>query len=384
MRNFMVYSGGVKLFFGTHIVDKVSKYLDRYSKLLIVTGRSSARISGALNDIVRVLEENGVEYSVWDKAFPNPTDKLLYDLVEYYRCVLFEGFIGIGGGSVLDLVKAARVLVVGGGKIDEYIKGTRKPPEKQPFMLAVNLTHGTGSEIDRFSVITLEETGEKVGFTTGYPTVSIDDPRYTVSLPIDQTIYTSLDAFAHAVESATSKYSSPYTELLARESISYIVEYLPKTINDQRNVEYRYWLLYASMIAGISIDHGYTHIPHILEHILTGYNSKLSHGAGLAILYKELIGLIYKAYPEIMAKLLKPIDQTLKPISGDYVKAVKAYNSFIEKLGFDETLSDYGFTSSELNRLIDRYGDQLINEINRLSGITLSIEEIKEILNKLL
>ncbi len=384
MKNFSIYNGGVKLFFGENTVIKTKKHLSRYHRLLVVTGRSSAKVSGALDDIRKILEEHGIEYMVWDKALPNPTDSLVEELTRVYREGLFEGFIAIGGGSVIDLTKAARVLVVGGGSIKEYLYGEKIPPEQQPFLMAVNLTHGTGSEIDRFAVVTIEETKEKLGFSAGYPTVSVDDPKYTLTLPRSQTIYTSMDAFAHAVESATSNYASPYTVLLAEEAVRVIVEYLPKTLENPRSIENRYWLLYASMIAGIGIDHGVTHYGHLLEHLLTGYNPRLAHGAGLAIIHRKLIGVIYKYFPETMARILKPLDPSLKPVPDDSVKAVKAYEAFLEKIGFKERLGDYGFDKDVIKELTELYDKLFKTRYANLAAFKLSREEAYEILVELI
>jgi len=385
LKSFRVYNGGVKLFFGVESIKNVSNIIGRYRRLLIVTGRSSAEKSGALKDVKTILEENGVEYEIWSKGFPNPTDTLVDELTNVYREGLFEGLIAIGGGSIIDLAKAVRVLVVGGGEVSEYIYGLREVPEHKPFLLAVNLTHGTGSEIDRYAVITISERKEKLGFNAGYPTVSIDDPRYTLTLPRDQTIYTTMDAFAHAVESATSNQSSPYTILLAREAVEKIVYHLPRALENPNSLIDRYWLLYASMIAGISIDHGVTHYGHLLEHILTGYNPDLPHGAGLAIIHSKLIGLIYKYYPETLSYVLKPLDPDLKPRSEDSVKAMEAYRRFLEEIGFKETLAKYGFDKDLLKDIVYAKFDIMVKtRFSNLLPFNMSIDEAYNILVELL
>ncbi len=236
MIKFNVYNGGVKLYFGLNTIDNASKYLTGFKKLIIVTGKRSAKISGALDDILKILDEKGIEYSIYNKIRPNPITDNVRGLAEKYKAEEAEGFIAIGGGSIIDAVKAARAVISGGGDIVEYLEGKRPIPENQPFLLAINLTHGTGTEIDKYAVVTILETKEKIGFAPGYPTVSIDDPRYTVTLPRNQTIYTSIDALAHAVESATSVYASPYTYLLAAEAVKYIVAYLPRALKNPSDI----------------------------------------------------------------------------------------------------------------------------------------------------
>lgn len=349
---FQVYNGGVKLFFGVKAIDKVERFISTHRKALLVTGRRSAKISGALDDVINILDRLSIEYTIYNDIKPNPVVENVEGIVGAYREFGAEAIIAVGGGSIIDAAKAARLVISGGGEVVDYLYGKRPYPEKLPFLLAVNLTHGTGTEIDRYAVVSIVETKEKIGISAGYPNVSVDDPRYTVTLPRNQTIYTSIDAFAHAVESATSTYASPYTWMLAEEAIKYIVKHLPRALEKPDDLEAKYWLLYASMIAGISIDHGVTHIGHGLEHVFSGFNPNLPHGAGLAILYKALLQFFYKLNPEVMARILKPLDPELKPRSEDADKAQKAYNEFLENIGFAETLSTYGFGTDDVKEAV--------------------------------
>ncbi len=354
LRKFQVYSGGVKLFFGVNVLLDTIDLIKESSvdRFLIVTGRRSARVSGALDDIIRVLEELGIEYSVFSGVKPNPTVDDVGDIVKAYRETSSNGFIAIGGGSVIDATKIARSIIVCGGDPRTYLYGERKCMVDKPLLYAVNLTHGTGTEIDRWAVATIPETKEKLGMEAGYPNISIDDPRYTTTLPRNQTIYVTLDAFAHSVESATSYRTSPYTILLDSEAIKYIVSYLRKALDKPSDIEARYWLLYASMLAGISIDHSGTHLGHALEHILSGLKPELPHGAGLGILYRELMKYFYKIDPETMSRILKPLDPSLKPVIEDAEKARKTYNRFLEEIGFREKLSDYGFSRDDIKDIV--------------------------------
>ena len=352
LEKFTVYNGGVKLYFGPEVIGNLKKHLKGHKKLLIVSGKRSADVSGAFPELKKILDENGVEYVRYTGVKPNPTDDVVEEIKKLYLSEGCDGIVAIGGGSPIDSAKAARVLIAGGGTIKEYLYGLKRIPENQPPLYAINLTHGTGTEIDRYSVVTITETREKIGFGPGYPTASIDDPRYLVTLPLNQTRYTALDAFAHAVESSTSSLSSPYTRLLSREAIALIVKYLPVAVEQPRDLEARYWLLYASMIAGIAIDHGVTQLGHGLEHVLSGLKPELPHGAGLAILYKELIRHFYKERPAEMKYVLEPLDPSLRPVPEDADKAQEAFNKFLEKIGFDETLSTYGFTKEDVDEIV--------------------------------
>ena len=348
---FRVYNGGVNLVFGVNGLAELKNVLSSMRRPVIVTGRRSAVESGALAEVTKVLEESGVSYVVYDRATPNPTLQQAEELAEYYRSEGGMEFIAIGGGSVIDLAKSARVLVAGGGSVREYFYGLRQAPREKPLLFVVNTTHGTGSEVDRFAVLTDEGELEKRGFPAGYPDYGVDDPRYTLTLPVNQSVYTSIDALSHAIEAATSRASSPYTELLSVEASRRVFEYLPRVVGNPRDLEARYWLLYASMLGGIAIDHSLTHLGHGLEHVLSAYNPRLPHGAGLALVHAKLIEYIYKARPETTWRILSAVDPGLRPRSEDAQRAASAFKGFLERVGFSEGLGDYGFTPGEVERL---------------------------------
>ena len=382
MESFRIYNGGVKLFFGAGALGEAEGFLRSLlpRRVLVVMGRRSGLVSGAFGDVRGVLEGLGAEYSVYSGVPPNPGEDVVGEIAEAYGESGAEGFVAVGGGSVIDAAKAARVVVETGRGVRDYLLGRRRVFGNRVFLLAVNLTHGTGSEIDRYSVVSLRDEGLKLGFSAGYPTVSIDDPRYTVSLPRSQTIYTAMDAFAHAVESATSTISSPYTRLLAGEAVRLIVENLPVAVENPGSLEARYRLLYASMLAGIGIDHGATHMGHGLEHVLSGMKPGLPHGAGLAILYRKLVEIIYMHRPTVMARLLRPLDPGLRPVPGDAQRAREAYTGFLEKIGFRETLRDYGFDEDAAAEAASIYmSHPLFKKYHRLAGIRVTEDMVRNI-----
>lgn len=89
-------------------------------------------------------------------------------------------------------------------------------------LYAVNLIHGTGTEIDRYAILTVNENREKRGISIRYNNVSIDDPRYTLSLPKDQTLYTTLDLFYHSYEAISSIDSAPFSDQLYTQAVDLI------------------------------------------------------------------------------------------------------------------------------------------------------------------
>ncbi|MGC9175313.1 MAG: iron-containing alcohol dehydrogenase [Thermoprotei archaeon] len=347
----MNYSG-VRLYFGESSAKKLEGHLEGFARVAIATSKTAAKVSGALGDVTGLLEKRSASYFVYDKFTPNPT---IDETVEFARQAWeygAEAIVAIGGGSVIDAAKVAALAKLNGNRINDIVYGRYRPSSGVP-LFAVNLTHGTGTEIDRYSVISDPDNKEKRGFSSLYPTASVDDPRYLRTLPKDQTVYTSLDAFYHSYEAATRLSSSPYIDMLSRESVTKIAYWLPRALVDLTAVEPRYWLLYASMVAGIAIDMAGTHIIHELEHIVSGINPKVAHGAGLAMLGPRSAYYTHRLSPVKSAEVLSIFDPSLRPSPDDADKAENALRKFQESVGFRERLSDYGFGKDDVPAMVD-------------------------------
>jgi len=351
LRSFTLRHATTLLYFGDGVLRELSKHIRGYGKAVIITGRRSAEVSGALRDVEDALKGAGVEYVVFSGVTPNPWVSQADDLALKVWRESPDVIIAIGGGSVIDASKYASVIAASGGRAVDYLHGAAVPKGHIP-LVAVNLTHGTGTEIDRYGVLTVDNTGEKRGHSILYPDVSFDDPRYTLTLPLNQTVYTSLDAFYHSYESATAKLTSPYITLLAGESVKLLIRWLPEAVRDLKNLEARYWLLYSSMLAGIVIDTSSTHIVHTIEHALSGLNPKLPHGCGLAIIGPRAAYYIHRAAPIESAEILRAIDPSIKPVAEDAEKAEEVVKKFQSSVGFEESLSDYGFSEKDVPRII--------------------------------
>uniref|UniRef100_A0A7J2TA22 Iron-containing alcohol dehydrogenase n=1 Tax=Ignisphaera aggregans TaxID=334771 RepID=A0A7J2TA22_9CREN len=369
------------LHFGVNALEKAKDFVAGREKVVVVTGKSSARISGALSDAEKILREFGVSYTVYDNISPNPWASQVEDLARVIWSEGSDAVIAIGGGSIIDAAKVASVIALSGGSVKDYVRG-RRPKRGLP-LLAVNLTHGTGTEVDRYAVITLDGEKEKHGLSPKYPEVSVDDPKYTLTLDKRQTIYTSLDAFYHSYEAATSKVRTLFVESMAREAVSFIARYLPELVSNLRSLELREKLLYASMLAGIAIDSGSTHIIHAIEHALSGLQPKLAHACGLALLGPRATYYTHKAVPESSASILRLLDQSIKPIPDDAEKAMKAVEKFQGEVGFDERLGDYGFTERDLD-IIAEYAIKRLSYLHTNTPFPVTEEIVKDIVKSAL
>lgn len=325
------------------------------NKVIILTGKGAYKSTGAWDHVEKALKENRIEFLLYNKVTPNPTVDEVDAAAEQGIEFGAQAVIGIGGGSPIDAAKSVAILLSYPDKNARDIYEFKFTPDKAVPIVAINLTHGTGTEADRFAVVSIPEKEFKpaIAYDCIYPTYAIDDPQLMVKLPKNQTIYVSVDAVNHVIEGATSKVTSPYTILLAKETVRLVAKYLPVVMEKPEDLEARYYLLYASLIAGICFDNGLLHITHALEHPLSGVKKDITHGLGLGILLPGVIKQIYPEVPEILAEILSPISNDLKGEGSEAEKAAGIIAEWLKSVGITEKLSDLGFKDEDIDKLVN-------------------------------
>lgn len=338
-------------------IDGISGVLKQkgIDKVIVVTGRGAYRKTGAWNHVEEALNKHGIVFALYDKVTPNPT---VDQVDEAYKMAVSLGaraVISIGGGSPTDAGKSVAILLEYPDKTARDIYEFKFTPEKAVPIIAINLTHGTGSEVDRFAVVSIPEKEYKpaIAYDCLYPLFAIEDPVLTVKLPAHQTSYVSVDAINHVVEASTSKVANPLTIITARETIRLVARYLPQALIHPDDLTARYYLLYASMIAGVCFDNGLLHFTHAMEHPLSAVKPDLSHGLGLAILLPAVVKQIYPATPEVLADIFEPIVPGLAGVPGEAEKAAYGVEKWLRTVGIYEKLSDIGIVEDNLDRLTD-------------------------------
>ncbi|MEN8907503.1 MAG: iron-containing alcohol dehydrogenase [Clostridiales bacterium] len=338
-------------------IEEISKKLKDLgiSKVVVVTGKKSYIKTGAWDYCKKAFEENDIKYTIYDKVTPNPEVDHVDEATQQAIDFKAQAVISIGGGSPIDAAKSVAVLMKYPDKNARDLYEYKFNPEKAVPIVAVNLTHGTGTEIDRFAVVTIPEKKYKpyIAVDCVYPMFSIDDPALMVTLPKEQTLYVSIDAINHVVEASTSKAASPYSILLGKEAIRLVAKYLPIAIDDSKNLEARYYLTYASMIAGISFDNGLLHFTHALEHPLSAVQTELTHGLGLSLLLPSVLKETYKERGATLADLLEPIVPNLTGHPDESEKVFEGVKTWLSDLGVNMGLANNGFTKDQIDELTE-------------------------------
>ena len=265
---------------------------------------------------------------------------------------------GIGGGSPCDSAKAVSAHLEYSDKTARELYKSEFEPERRSKLVLINLTHGTGTECDRYavaSILTGESYPIKVGLGYGFfhPDYSIDDIDGFLSLSPDMVRFTTIDALNHVMEASTTKLMTPYVCTLTRETVYLITRYLPIALAGPNNIRARYWLTYAAAIAGVAIDESGGHLTHLMEHTLSAYKPQLAHGKGLAILQPAVLKHIWPSVCGYPNDLFRPILGDLKGTPDEAEQALRRMRAFHNKVGFSGTMADEGFSHKDIDTLID-------------------------------
>ena len=359
------------VFFGVGAIKKIediakdlkTKGID---KVIVMSGRNAYKATGAWDYVEKALKNNGIDYVNYDQVTPNPTTHHVNEAAKIAREFGAKCVIAIGGGSPTDAGKSVAILLEYPDKNANDIYEFKFTPEKAAPIVSINLTHGTGTETNRFAVVTVPEKNFKpaIAYDCIYPMYAIDDPQLMTKLSPKQTRYVSIDAVNHVVEAATSTVTSPYAVTLAREVIADVAKYLPKANENPDDLEARYFLAYAAMMGGVCFDNGLLHYTHALEHPLSAVKPELAHGLGLAMLLPAVIKVIYKDRANILADILSPIVSGLTGNPDEAEKAAKGVQDWLFSVGVTEKLTDEGFTEGDVEKLVD-----LVYTTPSLSGL---------------
>lgn len=348
------------VFFGVGAIQKIhdiakdikSKGID---KVIVMSGKHAYKSTGAWDVVEAALKENGIGYINFDQVTPNPNTHHVNDATKMAREFGAKAVISIGGGSPTDAGKSVAILLEYPDKNADDIYEFKFTPTKAAPVISINLTHGTGSETNRFAVVTNLEKNFKpaIAYDCIYPTYAIDDPQLMTKLSLKQTRYVSIDAVNHVVEAATSTVASPYSITLAKQVVELVAKYLPKAIANPEDLEARYFLCYAAMMGGVSFDNGLLHYTHALEHPLSAVKPDLSHGLGLAILLPAVVKTIYKDKAATLADVLAPIVPGLKGDVSEADKAADGVYAWLKSVDVPEKLEDMGFKAEDVDKLTD-------------------------------
>jgi alcohol dehydrogenase class IV len=257
--------------------------------------------------------------------------------------------VSVGGGSAIDTAKGIAIVLKEGGKLQDYA-GFQVLTRPQTPHIVIPTTAGTGSEVTYIAVIKDHEAGRKLFFGDYniFPNVAILDPKMTEGLPPGLTAATGMDAMCHAIEAMQSLQREPMADGIALHAIRLIKEFLPRAVENGRDMMARGQMLIAANLAGTSTITGWG-IVHALAHTV-GAKFKVQHGVGNSILLPacsrynaDVCGDIYR---DVLSAMGVNIEKVSPEEAGDVLADKIA--EFTKKLGLPQRLRDVGVPEESL------------------------------------
>ena len=275
---------------------------------------------------------------IFDGVKPNPTFACVDDAMTKFIKHRCDCLIAIGGGSAIDLAKAAAIRLAYPNDSLSKFKGVLHVHRKLTTMIAIPTTAGTGSEATLAAVVVNEKTKDK--FQIDDPKLRPDAilfyPRALTNLPPKVIAATGMDALTHAVECFIGKANTCKTKEDALLALRLIHDNLLRFYQNPHDENFAMEMLKGSYHAGLAFTRGYVGYVHALAHALGGeYN--VAHGYANAV----LLPIVLKAYGKsVYRKLAYLADEiSLTPPHFGKEEKAKAFIAYIENLNANMGIS---------------------------------------------
>jgi alcohol dehydrogenase len=344
-----------EIIFGAGSLQQLGAVIKRYgaSKAFIVIDPYLKESVGA--KITASLAEAGVTGKFYTDLTPEPVLEIADACGKAASEFGAEIVIGLGGGSAMDVAKAAAVLVTNGGKAVEYVGvDTVKKPGLPTIMIPS--TAGTGSEVSRTAVFINKAKNTKGGMNSDfmYPDVALLDPVLTLTVPPKVTAYTGIDALTHGIESYVAHSANSVSRMYALEAITLISRSIRKAYFVGNDLEARTEMLLGSLLAGISLANAGVGAVHGLSYPLGGEYG-VPHGLGNSILLPTVMEFNIPAAMEEFVDIAHALgeDTRLGSTRDAAMASVKAVRNLYQDISMTDKLSDFNIPRAALQKMAE-------------------------------
>ncbi len=263
------------------------------TRVALFTDKGIARLPH-LETVRSSLIAAGLDVAVYDAVHVEPTDRSFMDAARFATEGRFDGFVSVGGGSVIDTCKAANLYSRYPADFLAYVNAPIGGGEAVPGPLAPHIacptTCGTGSECTGIAIFDLLSMRAKTGIVSRRlrPTRALIDPDTTTTLPASVVAASGFDVLSHALESYTarpytrraaparpslrpmSQGANPWSDLGCREALRLAGDYLVRAVADAGDREARGQLMWGATLAGIAFGNAGCHLPHGMSYSVSG------------------------------------------------------------------------------------------------------------------
>ncbi|MBX3204646.1 MAG: iron-containing alcohol dehydrogenase [Labilithrix sp.] len=298
----------------------------------------------------KVLEDAGIPTMIFDRVDPNPVLENVTNGVAAFRSHGADIIVSLGGGSPLDAGKLIALKTTHDRPLEEYddaIGGDAHITSNVPPIINVPTTAGTGSEVGRSGVVTLEATGRKTVIFSPHlmAKAAILDPELTVSMPPRVTAATGFDALTHCIEAYLSVGDHPMADGIALMGVELCAKHLARAVEAGADLEARGAMMKAAMMGAVAFQKGLG-VCHSLAHPLSS-EKNLHHGLANALCLPAVVDFNNAAVPDRVERVRRVLDLTATSLAN-------ALRALREKIGLPNGLAAEGVTKADIPKLADK------------------------------
>jgi alcohol dehydrogenase len=357
------FQNSAKLLSGCHAIDNIPYELSRLEaeKPMVLSDAVLEKL-GTMGIVTKALEEAGVTIGAVFTDIPADSSvEVVNRVAALYRETGCNSIVAVGGGSVIDTAKGARMVLSQDSDDILALMGceTLTRGKSIPFV-AVPTTSGTGSEATEVAVIRDPARKLKMEFISHYllPDVAVLDPRMTTGLPPKTTAATGMDALCHAVEGCTCLQNNPVSFAYGTAAIDLIRDNLETAVRNGKDETARQAMANASYLAGACFSNSMVGMVHAIGHALGGV-CRVPHGEAMTILLPACMAYnlekLDRDYGELLLHLAGPEVYAATPADQRGRKAIDAVRDLRHRLhdlcGLPETLRERGVDKADFDRV---------------------------------
>ncbi len=346
----------VKVRFGEGVAETLPAVVAELgtSKVFLMVDKDIEKFNPAAAKLIEQMKTaTGITTTtIFEKPAGEPTIQMVDDAIAALKAAGSDVVVALGGGSVIDTAKAARLCAQLNCTFREFQSKAPVYPAPTLALIALPTSAGTGSEVSGGSVISDPDAGRKAGIANGNlrAQVALVDPVLTYSMPPSMTANTGIDALAQAIAGIIAKCSTPIGDAIGYEAVRMMTPALVAAFKDGNNKVARAGMASGSMMAGLTMNISDCTAEHSLGQAIGGLKH-VPHGLTIGLVLVETLTREAKIVPEKMERIA---DAMGVPQDGskDGSRCVNAVRKILAQLQFP-VLSSLGFVEGDIDELAD-------------------------------
>ena len=365
MKDFNFYAP-TRVVFGREAEEKLPQLIQQYGggKVLVHFGGGSARKSGLLDKVEKMLTEAGISFVELGGVVPNPLLSKVKEGIALCQKEQVDFILAVGGGSVIDSAKAIAYGVPYEGDVWDFWDGKAVPQSCLPIGVMLTIP-AAGSEMSSSCVITNDEGMLKRGVNSDLCRCkfAIMNPERTYTLPPYQTAAGATDIMMHTMERYFSKYEDALlTDAIAEALLRTVMEATPEVLKNPEDYRHRAAIMWASSLSHNDLTECGTEKDfacHKLEHELSGLFG-VTHGAGLAAIWGSWARYVMDKHLNRFAKFavnVMGVTNDFTDAKATALKGVEAIERFFHAIGMPTSIPELigrQATDEEIETLVEK------------------------------